>query len=418
MGNLFSINRWYQWWYPQAAVEQTGSASPASTEASNEHNEQAPLRARTASGPLQGLERRGEVAAAPPIAVSALPQELWIEIASRTSPQARQTMRAVSKTLKAAAEAAAVTQPPVKLTVRSSDELRALRDTEGYAALESLTLEGCFTDEDLAALPAALKALDLSRCGRQITAAGIAHLNELPLAELNVRNNRIDDEGARLLAAHPTLTTLNVASNGIGDAGAQALAANTRLESLDISFSEIGSKGVQALADNATLKTLNISSNHIGDAGALALAANTTLTALSTSCNQISDAGAQALAGSESLTSLDISGNHFGDAGVQAIAANTRLRRLDISDNRISEAGVQAVAANTTLTELRIADCEIGTAGAQALAANTRLVSLVGCGRQRDRRGGRAGLGPPCHAQAAESGEEPDRRRRGGSLCR
>ncbi|XP_077600230.1 leucine-rich repeat-containing protein 71 isoform X3 [Stigmatopora nigra] len=80
------------------------------------------------------------------------------------------------------------------------------------------------------------------------------------LTHLNLRNNRIEDEGVRLLAsglstsrsANRSLISLNLSFNHIGDVGAGYLAKGLRF--------------------NRTLLFLTLSNNHIGDLGATQLA--------------------------------------------------------------------------------------------------------------------------------------------------
>nr|XP_046273519.1 leucine-rich repeat-containing protein 71 [Scatophagus argus] len=80
------------------------------------------------------------------------------------------------------------------------------------------------------------------------------------ITHLSLRNNRIGDEGARLIglalsttrSANRKLVSLNLAFNSIGDAGATHIAQGLRL--------------------NRTLLFLSLSNNHIGDSGAAHLA--------------------------------------------------------------------------------------------------------------------------------------------------
>ncbi|XP_026204728.1 leucine-rich repeat-containing protein 71 [Anabas testudineus] len=80
------------------------------------------------------------------------------------------------------------------------------------------------------------------------------------ISHLSLRNNRIGDEGARLIGlalsttrtANKNLLSLNLAFNSIGDAGATHIAKGLRL--------------------NRALLFLSLSNNHIGDSGAAHLA--------------------------------------------------------------------------------------------------------------------------------------------------
>ncbi|XP_061615568.1 leucine-rich repeat-containing protein 71 isoform X3 [Phyllopteryx taeniolatus] len=80
------------------------------------------------------------------------------------------------------------------------------------------------------------------------------------LTHLNLRNNRIEDEGARLLGAGLSTST----------------SANWSLTSLNLSFNHIGDVGAGHIAKglrfNRTLLFLSLSNNHIGDSGAIQLA--------------------------------------------------------------------------------------------------------------------------------------------------
>ncbi|XP_075047958.1 leucine-rich repeat-containing protein 71 [Mixophyes fleayi] len=84
--------------------------------------------------------------------------------------------------------------------------------------------------------------------------------DDLALAHISLRNNQIDDEGARL----------------IGQAVRSLKMTNKNLVSLVLSYNHITDLGAgyiaQALRLNRSLLSLNLSSNQIGDRGALALA--------------------------------------------------------------------------------------------------------------------------------------------------
>ncbi|XP_034017369.1 leucine-rich repeat-containing protein 71 [Thalassophryne amazonica] len=84
--------------------------------------------------------------------------------------------------------------------------------------------------------------------------------DDSPLTHLSLRNNRIGDEGARLIgsalstprSANENLLSLNLAFNSIGDEGAAHIAKGLRL--------------------NRALLSLSLSNNQIGDSGAAHLA--------------------------------------------------------------------------------------------------------------------------------------------------
>jgi Ran GTPase-activating protein (RanGAP) involved in mRNA processing and transport len=74
------------------------------------------------------------------------------------------------------------------------------------------------------------------------------------------------------LAQHRSLTTLDIRENKIGDEGAEAFTKNETLRSLDVSANGISQKGIEALVSwaltNETLTYLDVSQNE-GNKGAL-----------------------------------------------------------------------------------------------------------------------------------------------------
>ncbi|WP_052312469.1 F-box protein [Ralstonia solanacearum] len=195
MGNQFSISR-----NRPATV---GEAHASSAEAKPAPDAASPSRqVRTATAPsiLEGLKKLrlpfNFGARVPP-----LPEKTWAKIARRVDTKTLHRMRAVSKTLKAAAE--------TEIRQLTVNTVEALQAAKRYAALEKLTMDGYFGDEDLEGLPTSLRELDLSSTGC-VTSKGLAHLSKLPLVRLTVSGNRIDAEGARALAASTTLTKLTI----------------------------------------------------------------------------------------------------------------------------------------------------------------------------------------------------------------
>jgi carbon storage regulator CsrA len=100
------------------------------------------------------------------------------------------------------------------------------------------------------------------------------------LAELDVSEQDVGDDGVALLATSPHVTslkTLLLRGNGIGDAGAVVLANSSvlaGLSALDLEGNRIGRAGAQALAASpylANLLRLNLAHNPLGDDGVKAL---------------------------------------------------------------------------------------------------------------------------------------------------
>ncbi|WP_075883385.1 DUF294 nucleotidyltransferase-like domain-containing protein [Candidatus Protochlamydia sp. W-9] len=232
------------------------------------------------------------------------------------------------------------------------------------------------------------------------------HMNDPKLNTLSLYREKINDEGAEVIAKVLTFNTalseLDLGLNKISDKGAKAifkaLASNTVLKKLTLSYNQISDEGAeaiaQALASNNTLEILSLEYNQISDEGAeaiaQALASNTALKILCLNSNKISDKGAKAIfkafASNNTLETLSLNNNQISDEGAKALANilafNTILKIIDLSVNEISDEGAKplakALASNNTLRELflycnRISDEGATEAIAQAFASNTAL---------------------------------------------
>ncbi|MHA6890251.1 leucine-rich repeat domain-containing protein [Ralstonia pseudosolanacearum] len=274
---------------------------------------------------------------------------------------------------------------------------RALSGLQDHPSLESVHLKGHFTLEDLKALPATLRHLDLSECtGSAKSRQAIAYLAGLQLESLNVAGAEIGDGGAQLLAANPSLKSLNAANGGIGTAGARMLAASPVLMSLDLTQNAIGDGGVQALASSQSLRYLAVRNCLVTDVGAQALALNTKLTSLDLgnlvtetgneaeqagydqTANNITAQGAWMLAQSRSLKALSVQGNdQCGDDGVLALARNRTLTALNVAFTNMTSASAKALADNPVLTSLSVRwNYGLDDAGMAKLARSRSLTSL------------------------------------------
>ncbi|MFV8529307.1 GALA protein [Ralstonia pseudosolanacearum] len=274
---------------------------------------------------------------------------------------------------------------------------RALSGLRNHPSLESVHLKGDFTLEDLKALPATLRHLDLSECtGSAKSFRAITYLAGLPLESLNVAGAEIGDGGARLLAANPSLKSLNAASGGISASGARMLAESPTLESLDLTQNAIGDAGAKALAGSRSLRHLAVRNGLVTDVGTRALALNPALVSLDLgnlvtetgnqveqdgydkTANNITAQGAWALAQNRSLKSLSVQGNDLcGDDGVRALARNRTLTSLNVAFTNMTSASAKALADNPVLTSLSVRwNYGLDDAGAMELARSRSLTSL------------------------------------------
>ncbi|GAQ84268.1 hypothetical protein KFL_001820210 [Klebsormidium nitens] len=173
------------------------------------------------------------------------------------------------------------------------------------------------------------------------------------------------DERPRLNQLLSNLATLNLASNRIDKEGAKILATEleraTMLKTLDLRWTVISDSGIGALASKlgelVTLTALNLGFNEISSGGARRLGPQlcklVKLTSLDLGHNRIEAAGARVLASAlgalSCLTNLDLGHNRMEAGGIQALAPvlskMTRLESLNLGVNNMGEKGAPWLAS-------------------------------------------------------------------------
>jgi len=247
------------------------------------------------------------------------------------------------------------------------------------AKIIDMDLMSCstFDDEVLMklsdSLPSTLTEFRLRSKGSAVTVNGInaclGNLMKCPqLVELNLMDNIIDDDGAKMIAdalkINQSLEALGLSWNNIGDCGtkmiANALKFNQSLELLNLGGNKIGDVGATMIAEvlkvNHSLRSLDLISNKIGDDGAKeiagALKINVELRSLYLINNKILNDGARMIADAlivnHSLKVLDLSYNKVADDGAKhfadAIKVNHKLETLGLGGNNIGDDGAKEIA--------------------------------------------------------------------------
>lgn len=205
------------------------------------------------------------------------------------------------------------------------------------------------------------------------------------------------------------LTTLNLEKNQLQDAmvvalvKSGALEAAPNLESLNIRFNRVGNEGAVALSKSpgaARLKWMNFKMNCIGDTGAVALAEmlqnNRSMTLLNLRKQSPGLTDVSALAFAETLRSncvleqLRLRRNRITDKGAAALAWAFQERlagdvdrlELDLEDNRIKAAGALCLlrATCTVPPSVRLEVLLAGnTTGPDALREAAEAYALESC---------------------------------------
>ncbi|KER33052.1 hypothetical protein T265_12680, partial [Opisthorchis viverrini] len=239
------------------------------------------------------------------------------------------------------------------------------------------------------------------------------------LQELNLVGNDITEIGAACIATalrtNNVLLVLKMTGNPIGSTGglrlAQALQVNRTLEFIDLGECDQTITSCIAFAtmlhQNKTIKSLNLNRQllwtlqeeptvHIAEM----LCINNTLRELHLSKVDMRDFGAKRLADAlernHMLELLDISANRVARDGAIALSrvvmANCSLVILDLAFNRIQCAGAKALATalitNTRLKVLAVQFCELRGPGlcalAESLVTNSTLTNIYIWGNEHD----------------------------------
>ncbi|XP_028922622.1 leucine-rich repeat-containing protein 74A isoform X2 [Ornithorhynchus anatinus] len=190
----------------------------------------------------------------------------------------------------------------------------------------------------------------------------------IAIALVNISNNHLDTEGAKiitglLLENLSSVWSLQLSGNNFREESAQyfseALMVNYRTKELDLSHNEFSEKGGEflghMLAYNEGLTVLNLSWNHLRKKGATAvstgLRVNVTLKTLDLSWNGLGNEGAlalgEALKVNTTLVYLDISSNHIYNDGAgklsKGLESNGTLKILKLSFNPLTVEGAMAL---------------------------------------------------------------------------
>jgi hypothetical protein len=152
----------------------------------------------------------------------------------------------------------------------TDEGLRALRDWPTMRSGEtSLLLDGPFTDDGLAALAGldGIAALDLFWHCTGITAAGFAHLAQLPnLHTLGADGALSNDQSFQHMASFPRLRKLRAQEADATDAGFEALSRSRSLESLwGRECKGFGNRGFLAFSKMSSLKELGIGCGNVDE---------------------------------------------------------------------------------------------------------------------------------------------------------
>ena len=267
---------------------------------------------------------------------------------------------------------------------------KTLFESPLFSQLEALHISRQrLSDSTIASLEAhphtrKLRALGLSRCALELRALErICGLAFERLEHLDLRDNRLREEGASLLARSPnlgTLRTLLLGANPSPQESGESYAF----------FNRVGVRGLEQLARGGFaqhLTALDISHNKLGNEGAAMLSTARSfpmLESLDVSFNAMTSAAGIALSKSrcwEQLERVDLSANPLGAGAIAALLqAPNNLEVIRLDRTKPGKSGMRGIATSQhlgALRELSLASNELSSDELRPFLASPALSSLA-----------------------------------------
>ena len=251
-------------------------------------------------------------------------------------------------------------------------------------ALETLLLDGPFTDDGLARLRGLtrLADLDLFWHAKNVTSAAFAHLVDLPnLRSIGADGELSDNRAMQYYGRMPGLQRLRAQGTVASDEGFESLSASRTLESLwTRETPHLGNRGFVALSRMPALRSLGVSCRQVDD---LALASLPSFPALrELTPIDVTDRGFRHIGRCETLERLscmycrdttDVATGYIAglgirhyyagltqitDASLQVLGRMRSLEQAEFFECRgITDAGLPALAQSATLREVHLGSC-------------------------------------------------------------
>lgn len=277
-----------------------------------------------------------------------------------------------------------------RLDVALRDHLlddRGLAALAGCTRLEQLALFSCehVTSAGLAALAPLRRLRTLDLRNHPLDDAGVAHLVELPLAEVkfNAVSRGLTARGMRGLAALP-LHVLALDGETLDDTSIVPLAEHPTLANLELAGARFGPGGLAALGSLPKLRRLYLPSSSLDDAALRQLApladrpAGAGLRALFVGhCETLSDRCCATIGRFRELVYLDLSATQITGGGLAQLRDLRDLEHLDLGFLDLDDAAVATLRGFPRLTALSLVySGRVGDAAVDMLADLPALEQL------------------------------------------
>lgn len=252
----------------------------------------------------------------------------------------------------------------------------ALKHVGRLLSLEHLMVNDTVTDSGLAELRRLQRLQELHVYSKQVTTAGIRHINKLAaLRSLSLFGCKVDDDALTELACLPALGRLHVNYIQFSTPALAKLQARARtLRELVLAECEVSDEGVQSLAALENLQQLSIDGPDLTDAGLAVIASSfLQLGHLSVKGPRITRAGLRNLAKlRDCLTWLDVQGNGIDDDALAELSELPKLTTLSLTSDSLTSKACATLGKMTGLQNLYLHSRNI------SLADRTRLKEALG----------------------------------------
>lgn len=275
-----------------------------------------------------------------------------------------------------------------------------VNDLNGHVYEKGLDLYDCnLKDNDISKVAVYLKShqdinsIYLER--NHLTGKTLGELALPQVEEISLDHNKINDEGALIIAKSfkkASLKLLSLGHNDIGDTGAISLinipslkgialsrnfitdetayviGKTARLVYVDLSKTDVTSSGVKALAKDTNLEMLGLQKLYLKDNHIQVLSDLKKLKVLLLANNSITAKGAVQLAGLQELLGLELSNNRIANEGALAVAGLPKLVGLALDNTGIDSTSMEKISQLNHLSFLTVRANYIDDNGAIALA--------------------------------------------------
>lgn len=257
-----------------------------------------------------------------------------------------------------------------------------LRKLTSLQRLESLSLSGDGTDEQIAWFARLPHLKELRLRYSEVSGTGLRHFHQIE--ELHVEYNPLTDAGLSSLSPDSRLKRIFLYRTKVTGSG---LAGFTQLEKLEINACPLTDEGLASVCQNKNLRALSIGFAEISDDSLASIATLPNLTDLEIRDARFTDEGLTHLGRMSQLETLTLAtygplseaGPHgpITDTGLEQLAGLTRLKTLRIeSESAITDEGLKSLRDMAQLEWLTLYSSRITDAGLQSLQQNTKLETL------------------------------------------